>query len=317
MRAIPSLDASGKPRLLVLLGPTAVGKTVLSIELAKQLDAEILSGDSMLVYRGFDIGTAKPTLAERQGVPHHLIDVREPSERYSVQDFQQEADECIQAIARRGRLPFLVGGTGLYVQALVEGYQFNETTGDPAYRAELQRMVETQGPEALYASLQTMDPQAAQTIDPKNVRRVIRALEVAHGKESISREKAAEPPYTAFVVGLARPRAELYDRINRRVEMMMDDGLVEEVRGLLAAGVSADAQPMQGIGYKETVKYLSGTCTRAEAIDAIQKATRHFAKRQLTWYRRMPYIHWYDATAPQAGIRSKILSDVRGFFASR
>ena len=307
-----------KPNLLVLLGPTAVGKTALSIELAQALDAEIISGDSMLVYRGFDIGAAKPTLEERKDVPHHLIDVREPSERYSVQDFQQEAAACIADIASRGKLPFLVGGTGLYVQALVEGYAFNAAGGDAAYRAKLQRLAETQGAGALFTMLETVDSKAAQTVDAKNVRRVIRALEVAHGgRESISREKANEPPYHAFVIGLARPRAELYERINQRVLLMMEQGLVREVQGLLAHGIPRDAQPMQGIGYKETAAYLAGEYSLEEAVDTIQKATRHFAKRQLTWYRRMPYIHWYDATLPQERILSKILNDVRGFFASR
>lgn len=307
-----------RPNLLVLLGPTAVGKTALSIELAQALGAEIVSGDSMLVYRGFDIGTAKPTLEERQGVPHHLIDVRTPSERYSVQDFQQEAAACIEDITARGKLPFLVGGTGLYVQALVEGYAFNEASSDPIYRAKLQRLSETQGAAALFERLKTIDAQAAQTVDPQNIRRIIRALEVAHsGTESISREKAQVPPYDAFVIGLTRPRAELYDRINRRVELMIAQGLVEEVQRLLAAGVPRDAQPMQGIGYKETAAYLDGACTREAAVENIQKATRHFAKRQLTWYRRMSYIHWYDATTPQTQILSKILLDVRGFFDKR
>lgn len=307
-----------KPKLLVMLGPTAVGKTALSIELAKALGTEIISGDSMLVYRGFDIGTAKPGVEERQGVVHHLIDVRAPQERYSVQDFQQEADACIHEIAARGKLPFLVGGTGLYVQSLVEGYIFNEAGGDPAYRAELTRMGEEQGPAAVYALLERVDPKAAATIHPNNFQRVVRALEVARcGAESISREKSAEWPYDALVVGLERPRAELYDCINRRVLLMMEQGLEEEVRQLLARGVPRDAQAMQGIGYKEMAACLAGECSREAAVDAIQKATRHFAKRQLTWYRRMKYIRWYDATQRPAELLSKILSDARGFFASR
>ncbi|MCI6100773.1 MAG: tRNA (adenosine(37)-N6)-dimethylallyltransferase MiaA [Selenomonas sp.] len=308
---------TAKPKLFVLLGPTAVGKTALSIELAKALGTEIISGDSMLIYRGFDIGAAKPGLAERQGIVHHLVDIRGPEESYSVQEFQQEADDCIRDMALRGRLPFLVGGTGLYVQSLVEGYVFSEQGSDPAYRAELQRMAETQGGAAVYDLLCRTDPKAAETIHPNNVRRVIRALEVAHmGGETISREKG-EPPYDAFVAGLSRPRAELYDRINERVRQMWADGLVDEVRGLLAHGVTREMQAMQGIGYKETAAYLAGECTEAEAVTAIQTATRHFAKRQLTWYRRMKYIHWYDATAPAEKILNEILSDVRGFFRKR
>ena len=308
---------TGKPNLLVLLGPTAVGKTALSIELAKALGTEIISGDSMLIYRGFDIGAAKPGVEERQGIVHHLVDIREPWESYSVQEFQQEADACIRDMAARGKLPFLVGGTGLYVQSLVEGYVFNETGSDPAYRAELLRMVETEGGAAVYDLLCRTDPEAAKTIHPNNVRRVIRALEVAHlGGESISREKG-EPPYDAFVAGLTRPRPELYDRINERVRQMWADGLAREVRGLLARGVTRGMQAMQGIGYKETAAFLAGDCTAEEAITAIQTATRHFAKRQLTWYRRMKYIHWYDATAPAEKILNEILSDVRGFFKKR
>ena len=308
---------TARPNLLVLLGPTAVGKTALSIELAKALDTEIISGDSMLIYRGFDIGAAKPDIEERQGIVHHLVDIREPWESYSVQEFQQEADACICDMAARGKLPFLVGGTGLYVQSLVEGYVFNETGSDPAYRAELLRMAETEGSAAVYDLLCQRDPEAAKTIHPNNVRRVIRALEVANlGGETISREKG-EPPYDAFVAGLTRPRAELYERINERVRQMWADGLVDEVRGLLARGVTRGMQAMQGIGYKETAAFLAGDCTAEEAITAIQTATRHFAKRQLTWYRRMKYIHWYDATAPAEKILNEILSDVRGFFKKR
>lgn len=307
-----------KPRLLVLLGPTAVGKTALSIELAKRLDAEILSGDSMLVYRGFDIGTAKPTMEERQGIVHHLIDVREPQERYSVQDFQAEASRLIEEITARGKLPFLVGGTGLYVQSLVEGYRFNAASGDPAYRKALERIGEEQGTVAVYAMLQRLDPAAAISIHPNNFRRVVRALEVAHsGKETISREKEQEPPYCAYVIGLERPREELYARINERVDLMMEQGLEEEVRHLLEHGVTRDMQAMQGIGYKELAAYLAGETTREEAVEAVKLATRHFAKRQGTWYRRMKYIHWYDAREPQGAILKKIFTDVRGFFAER
>lgn len=307
---------TAKQKLLALLGPTAVGKTALSIKLAKALGTEIISGDSMLIYRGFDIGAAKPTMEERQGIVHHLIDIRDPWQSYSVQEFQQDADACIRAAAARGLVPFLVGGTGLYVQSLVEGYVFNEAGSDPAYRAALVRMSEEQGGAAVYELLQRVDSKAADTIHPNNVRRVIRALEVAHeGRETISRKKQVEAPYDAMVIGLSRPRPELYERINERVRLMMQDGLVEEVRGLLAHGITRDMQAMQGIGYKEIAAYLAGECTEEEAVTAVQTATRHFAKRQLTWYRRMHYIHWYDATQPQERLLAEILSAVRRFLA--
>ncbi len=301
--------------LVVLLGPTAVGKTALSIQLAHALHAEILSGDSMLVYRGFDIGAAKPTMEERGCVPHHLIDIRSPDQSYSVQEFQQEAGRLIHALNTAGRLPLLVGGTGLYVQSLVEGYAFNETSGDAAFRARLQALAAERGGEALYALLCEKDPLAAQSIHPHNLRRVIRALEVAHlGGESISRRKSRGLVYDAYVIGLSRPREELYARIDARVRAMAEQGLEEEVRGLLAAGVTADVQAMQGIGYKEMAAYLTGHGTREEALAAIARATRHFAKRQLTWFRRMPYIHWYDVSGKtQEKILDEILWNLRGF----
>lgn len=313
------MSGTRRERLVVLLGPTAVGKTALSIELARALHAEILSGDSMLVYRGFDIGTAKPALAERGGVPHHLIDIRAPEERYSVQEFQQEADRLIRTLDAAGHLPLLVGGTGLYVESLIEGYAFNETAGDEAFRARLQALASERGSDWLYALLQERDPAAAATIHPHNVRRVIRALEVAQrGGESISRSRSHKPIYDAYVIGLMRPRAELYARIDDRVRAMAAQGLEQEVRALLATGVTAEMQPMQGIGYKEMAAYLAGKGTREEALSQIARATRHFAKRQLTWFRRMPYIHWYDVSGkPQEKILDDILWNIRGFFSQR
>ncbi len=250
---------TGKPNLLVLLGPTAVGKTALSIELAKALGTEIISGDSMLIYRGFDIGAAKPGVEERQGIVHHLVDIREPWESYSAQEFQQEADACIRDMAARGKLPFLVGGTGLYVQSLVEGYVFNETGSDPAYRAELLRMVETEGGAAVYDLLCRTDPEAAKTIHPNNVRRVIRALEVAHlGGESISREKG-EPPYDAFVAGLTRPRPELYDRINERCGRCGRTASLAKYAACSPAASRAGCRPCRASGTRRRRRSSRGT----------------------------------------------------------
>lgn len=296
-----------KDRLIVILGPTAVGKTALSIALAKELGTEIISGDSMLVYKGFDIGSAKPGQEEQEGVPHHLIDIREPWENYGVTDFVSEAAHCIREINARGKIPILAGGTGLYVKALLEGYEFNDTDGHEEYRAYLEDLGRKKGKEYVHSLLSEVDPQSAERLHVNDFRRVIRALEVQHfGGEQISQRRQAgngelsreELCYETIVIGLERDRQELYERINRRVEMMFEAGLEDEVRRLLEGGLARDTQAMKGIGYKETASYLSGEMSREEAIELIQKSTRHFAKRQLTWYRKMPYIEWLEADQP-------------------
>lgn len=290
-------EGGSRDKVLVILGPTAVGKTDLSLDVAERLGTEIISGDSMLVYRGFDIGTAKPSLAERRGIPHHLIDILEPIEPYDVTLFQQQAGAIIRGLNARGKLPIIAGGTGLYLKALLEGYAFNESGHDAAFRERLRHLAEERGSDYLYGLLQEKDPRAAAGIHPNNVVRVIRALEVAEGgRESISRDRAAGGAlvYDALVVGLNRPREVLYERINRRVDRMVEAGLLEEVEGLLASGVLRGAPAMKGIGYKEIAACLAGETTLDEAIDTLKKSTRHFAKRQLTWFRRMEYIHWID-----------------------
>ena len=296
-----------KDRLIVILGPTAVGKTALSIALAKELGTEIISGDSMLVYKGFDIGSAKPRQEEQEGVPHHLIDIREPWENYGVTDFVSEAAHCIREINARGKIPILAGGTGLYVKALLEGYEFNDTDGHEEYRAYLEELGRKKGKEYVHNLLSEVDPQSAERLHVNDFRRVIRALEVQHfGGEQISQRRQAgngelsreELCYETIVMGLERDRQELYERINRRVELMFEAGLEDEVRRLLEGGLARDTQAMKGIGYKETASYLSGEMSREEAIELIQKSTRHFAKRQLTWYRKMPYIEWLAADQP-------------------
>ena len=296
-----------KDRLIVILGPTAVGKTALSIALARELGTEIISGDSMLVYKGFDIGSAKPDMAERQGVPHHLIDIREPYENYAVTDFVAEAGKCIGMLNAQGKVPLLAGGTGLYVKALLEGYQFNETEEHGAYRSYLEELGRSRGKEYVHGLLAEADPAAAQRLHPNDFRRVVRALEVSRfGGEQISQERQAGKGevlrenlcYDALVIGLERDRQELYERINQRVSLMFEAGLEDEVKGLLAGGLQRDTQAMKGIGYKETAAYLGGEMSREEAVELIQKSTRHFAKRQLTWYRKMPYIEWIKADQP-------------------
>ena len=308
-----------REKLIVILGPTAVGKTQLAIDLARQLTTGIISGDSMLVYRGFDIGAAKPSLAERQGIPHELIDILEPTARFSVTDFQELAAAAIHRSNAAGHIPVLAGGTGLYVKSLLEGYCFNETPGEPAYRAELERLAAEKGKAFVHAMLATVEPAVAARLHVNDFRRVIRALEVHHlGGEHISeeREAAGELVYDACVIGLRRERVQLYARINARAEQMFATGLVQEVQGLLAAGVPRSAQAMQGIGYKETAAFLAGEMSQAEAVAQIQKSTRHFAKRQLTWYRKMPYIHWYDVDQmSDAALLSNVSADIAGYFA--
>ncbi|BAL82670.1 putative tRNA delta(2)-isopentenylpyrophosphate transferase [Selenomonas ruminantium subsp. lactilytica TAM6421] len=309
-----------KERLIVILGPTAVGKTDLSIELAKELDTEIISGDSMLFYKGFDIGSAKPTVAERQGIVHHLVDNLEPWENFNVTDFVREAQSLITKLNQQGEIPIIAGGTGLYIKALLEGYEFNETADHSDFRQEMTALAEEKGKEYVHDLLTAADPQAAAEIHANNLRRVIRALEVARfGGEQISRQKEygeGELCYDVYVAGLNRERQGLYARINQRVELMFAAGLETEVRQLLAGGVTRDMQAMQGIGYKETAAWLNGEMTKEEAVDLIQKSTRHFAKRQLTWYRKMPYIHWYMADEMSAEkLLDSVTADVRHYFA--
>lgn len=310
-----------KEKLLVILGPTASGKTSLSIELAKKLDTEIISGDSMLVYRGFDIGSAKPTVEEMSGVKHHMIDVRNHDESFSVTDFITDVKQIITTLNQQGKIPVLCGGTGLYIKSLLEGYEFNNTGGDPEYRAYLERLAEEKGREFVFDMLCKVNPEAADRLHINNFRRVIRALEVYHiGGEQISTERrsavnsddvveqSSELMYDTCVAGISWKREELYQRINKRVDIMMAAGLEHEVRKLLASGVSDSCQPMKSIGYKEMVSYINGECGLEKAVDDIKKNTRHFAKRQLTWYRKMPYIQWYAADDfPFGGIEDSIL----------
>ena len=307
-----------KERLVVLIGPTAVGKTALSLALARRLDAEIISGDSMLFYRGFDIGTAKPTKEERAAVPHHFIDILAPEASFNVMDFQRLAREEIGRIAARGKLPLVVGGTGLYIKSLLEGYVFNETSGDRAYREKLERLAQEKGKAFVHGLLQEADPEAAARLHVNDFRRVVRALEVASlGNEHISGQREAaggELAYDAYVIGLRRERQALYARIEERVDAMLEAGLADEVRSLLAEGVPRDCPAMKGIGYREMLAYLAGSMDLPLAAAEIKKATRHFAKRQLTWFRKMPYVHWYAASQGEELLLEKICTDIRRSF---
>lgn len=286
-----------KDKVLVILGPTATGKSHCAIELAKKYKGEIISGDSMLVYRQMNIGTAKPTAAELASVPHHLVDILPPEASFSVVDFKERAAQLIREITARGHLPVIAGGTGLYIKALLEDYAFNKAEEDSELRQRLERKAQEEGSLALHARLCELAPQEAERIHPNNVRRVIRALESAQQGEAVNQYGAQSMPYNALVVGLNMERSALYARINKRVDLMLAAGLEQEVRTLLEQGVSADCQSMQSIGYRQLVWYLQNSLPYAEAVEKLKQATRNFAKRQLTWYKKMPYIHWLTLEA--------------------
>ncbi|MBO7746064.1 tRNA (adenosine(37)-N6)-dimethylallyltransferase MiaA [Paenibacillus sp. MWE-103] len=295
----PVTEPSAKPKLLALIGPTAVGKTRLSLDIAKAWNAEIISGDSIQVYRGMDIGTAKIKPEEREGVPHHMIDICDPAHPFSVAEFQERCAALIPEIQSRGKLPFIVGGTGLYVESVAYGYGFADVGSDNAFREEMARYALANGAGALHAKLRAVDPQAAERLHPNDQRRVIRALEVHRlTGTTFSEQQAGQKktsPFELCIVGLTMDRAELYARINERVELMLAEGLVDEVRGLLERGVPEGAVSMHGLGYKEIVPYLQGHLSLDQTVELLKRDTRHFAKRQLSWFRHMPDINWIDA----------------------
>ncbi|MBO8162567.1 MAG: tRNA (adenosine(37)-N6)-dimethylallyltransferase MiaA [Brevibacillus sp.] len=291
-----------KQPLVVIVGPTAVGKTALSLTLARRLNGEIISGDSMQVYRQMDIGTAKATPEERSVVPHHLIDIIDPDEEYSVAHFQEMATRLIADIHRRGRLPFIVGGTGLYIESVTHRFQFSDAAQDHELRERLKRLAEAEGVEALHRQLALIDPVTAERLHPNDVKRVIRAIEIYEltgQRMSDYQYRAQQSPYDLYMIGLTMERALLYERINRRVDQMIEDGLVEEVRQLLDRGYDPSLVSMQGLGYKELVPYLYGEIPLQQAIAEIKKRTRRFAKRQLSWFRRIPDVHWFDVSNPE------------------
>ncbi|MDH6672050.1 tRNA dimethylallyltransferase [Paenibacillus sp. LBL] len=289
-----------KPKLLVLIGPTAVGKTKMSIELAKEFGCEIISGDSMQVYRGMDIGTAKISADEMEGIPHHLIDIHEPDHPYSVAEFQEQSRRLITEIAGRGKLPFLVGGTGLYVESVCYGYQFSETGADEAFRDEQFRYANENGAEALHRKLADVDPETADRLHPNDLRRVVRALEVFHMTGiPLSAQLAPQTkqsPYDLCLVGLTMDRQMLYNRIEERIDLMLNQGLVDEVAALMDKGYAPGLVSMQGLGYKEIVSHLNGEFSYEEAVVLLKRDTRRFAKRQLSWFRHMKDIEWVDVT---------------------
>ncbi|KPV55466.1 tRNA delta(2)-isopentenylpyrophosphate transferase [Paenibacillus sp. A3] len=287
-----------RPKLLVLIGPTAVGKTKLSLTLAEEYNAEIISGDSMQVYRGMDIGTAKASPEELARVKHHMIDIHDPVHPFSVAEFQERCVTLIRDIDSRGKLPFIVGGTGLYVESVCYDFRFSEGGSDEAFRAEQEAYAEAHGAEALHERLRQIDPESAQRLHPNDRRRIIRALEIFHMTgERLSdqlKTQKKQTPYELCIVGLTMDRALLYKRIEERIDLMLEQGLVEEVRGLLAKGYDPSLVSMQGLGYKEIAAYLQGEYSLEGAVDLLKKNTRHFAKRQLSWFRHMKDIVWVD-----------------------
>ena len=285
------MEQTNKRPLVILTGPTAVGKTAASIGLAKAIGGEIISADSMQVYKEMDIGSAKIRPEEMDGVPHHLVDVLDPSEDFNVVLFQQMAKEAMEGIYQRGHIPIVVGGTGFYIQALLYDIDFTENNADTAYREELEALAKTQGAEYLHEMLEKVDPESAEQIHFHNIKRVIRALEYYEQTgEKISAHNEAErakiSPYHFFYYVLNTDRTVLYERIEKRIDEMMEEGLVEEVRQLQAMGCRHDSVAMQGLGYKEILAYLNGEMSLETAVNILKRDTRHFAKRQLTWFRR-------------------------------
>lgn len=300
--------------LIILTGPTAVGKTELSISLAKAIGGEVISADSMQVYKYMNIGTAKIRQEEMDGVPHHLIDILEPDVAFNVAMFKELAKKAADEIYERGHIPIVVGGTGFYIQALLYDIDFSEEDSDQHIRSELEQLAAQKGSEYLHDLLREVDPESADQIHHHNVKRVIRALEYyrMHG-EKISihneRERQKQSPYQFLYFVLTHDRQVLYERIERRIDKMIQEGLVEEVDNLLKMGYNRNLVSMQGLGYKEIVPYLMGECTLDEAVYVLKRDTRHFAKRQLTWFRRERDVRWLDKT--QFASEKEILDEIQ------
>lgn len=291
-----------KQPLIILTGPTASGKTALSVELAKRIGGEIISADSMQVYRHMDVGSAKVTKEEMDGVPHHLIDVLDPQDAFNVVVFQGMAKRAMEKIYKNGHIPIVAGGTGFYIQALLNDIDFTENDGDMEYRQQLEELAASQGAEVLHERLRQVDPASAEAIHANNVKRVIRALEFYEktGKrisEHNEEERKKESPYQFAYYVLNMERAKLYERIDQRVDKMLEDGLVAEVEKLKSMGCTRDMVSMQGLGYKEILDYLGGECSLDEAVYILKRDTRHFAKRQLTWFKREKEVTWVDQEA--------------------
>ena len=292
--------------VIAIVGPTAVGKTALSIQLAKAFNGEIINGDSMQVYRELHIGTAKISQEEMDGIPHHLLDIKDPEDSFSVAEYQKLVRGKIEEIYSRGKLPIIVGGTGLYIQSVLYDFRFTEQPNrDETRLAQLEKM----SPENLSEYLHSLDPEAAKEIHPNNVQRVIRAIErvelTGKQKNDIEQNQGHEQIYHHYMIGLCMDREQLYDRINLRVDVMMEKGLLEEVRSLYSKGIR-DVQSIQAIGYKEIYAYLDGTVTLEDAMDQLKQNSRRYAKRQLTYFRNKMEIQWYNPFSDEEIIMKEI-----------
>jgi tRNA dimethylallyltransferase len=305
-----------KPPLIVIIGPTAVGKTETSLQLAERLKGEIVSADSRLFYRGMNIGTAKPSQEELARVPHHLVDVANPDQTWSLAMFQRASHRIIADIHARGRLPFIVGGTGQYVKSVIEEWKIPEAAPDLRMRHALENWASVIGPEGLYERLTVLDPAAAARIDSRNMRRTIRALEVIllTGKLFSTQKSRGSSRYRVFQLGLIRPRPELYARIDARIEAMLEAGFVEEVRDLLAAGYAPDLPSLSAIGYRQIIAYLQGEIDLEEAVMLMKRYTRRFVRRQANWFKLDDlHIHWFSAGVDAT---DEMVSAIRAFLSS-
>lgn len=288
-----------KPKVIVIVGPTASGKTALSIELAKKIDGEIISCDSMQIYKDMNIGSAKPTIEEMQGIKHYMIDIAEPTERFSVAEYKKRSEEAIEKILQKGKVPIIVGGTGLYANSLIYNIEYNEIMLDEEYRKNLMKIAETEvGLATLYEKARSIDPVAMEKISSNDKKRIIRVLEIKHstGKnktelELESRKNEVKYEYKVFAINM--PREILYDRINKRVDIMIENGLIDEVENIIEK-YKEFPTAMQAIGYKEIVMYLKGKLTKQEAIEKIKQESRRYAKRQITWFKKIENIKWID-----------------------
>ncbi len=310
-----------KQKVIIICGPTASGKTGLSIELAKRIDGEIISCDSMQIYKDMTIGTAKPTPEEMQGIPHHLIDFVPPDKRYSVAEFKKDALKAIATVLEHGKVPIVVGGTGLYVNALTQNIEYPEIEIDTNYRSKLEARAEKEGLDALWEEANKIDEKAMQTISKNDKKRIMRVLEIYHqtGKTKTQLEeesKLVPPPYEYITFAITMDREKLYDRINKRVDIMIDQGLIQEVKQLLKK-YKEFPTAMQGLGYKEVVPYLNGNITKEEMIENLKMETRRYAKRQLTWFRKDKNIIWLDGLAKVDENIQCILEEYSGKEASK
>lgn len=305
-----------KQTVVVVVGPTAVGKTNLSVEIAKAFNGEIISGDSMQIYKGMDIGTAKVTEEEKENIPHHMIDVKEPDESFSVAEFQSLVRKDIDKISQRNHLPIIAGGTGLYIQSVLYDYNFSDNSREDSYQKEIENEIKAKGILKVYERLKEVDPKQAEKVHPNNIRRVIRALEVYDrtGKtmSELHGEQQLESIYNPIIIGLEMDRETLYKRINKRVDLMIKSGLVEEVEGFYNKGLK-DTQSMKAIGYKEFIPFFTGEQTLQDSIELLKRNSRRYAKRQYTWFKNKMDVTWYSISVDEKDEKFKIiLNDLAG-----